>query len=75
MWFANDSDRDTVWIADRHRSKITGRGKGEGFVSARVGDGTYVAMYISMVERMVDALRDISVLLLVAVNFNARVIE
>ena len=31
-WFADDFDRAAVWIADRHRSKITGRGKGKGFV-------------------------------------------
>ena len=75
----------TTPVAGRHRSKITGRGKGEGFVWARVGDVTYVSVYISpnlrrseflrQVERMEDALRDISGLLLVAGDFNARAIE
>ena len=27
-WFADDSEMAAVWIAGRHRSKITGRGKG-----------------------------------------------
>ena len=84
-WFADDSDMAAVWIAGRHRSKITGRGKEEGFVWARVGGVTYVSVYISpnlrrneflrQVERMEDVLRDISRLLLVAGDFNARAIE
>ena len=52
---------------------------------ARVGDVTYVSVYISpnlrrneflrQVERMDDVLRDISGLLLIAGDFNARAIE
>ena len=85
IWFADDSDSATVWIAGRHRSKIAGRGKGVGFVWAHVGDVTYVSVYISpnlrrneflrQVECMEDVLRDISGLLLVAGDFNARAIE
>ena len=84
-WFADDSNTAADWIAGRHKPKITGRSKGKGFVWARVGDVTYVSVCISpnlrrtefliRVERMEDALRDISGLLLVAGDFNARAIE
>ena len=59
---SDDSEIAAVWIAGRHKSKITGRGKGE-------------SEFLRQVKRMEDAFRDISGLLLAAGDFNTRAIE
>ena len=84
-WLANTSRTVVLWLRGRARSQITNQGKGADYVWAKVGDVTYVNVYLTpncstaefeqKVEALEDVLRNITGNVILAGDVNARAIE
>lgn len=83
-WFKNDTGTSAIWVRNT-RVRVLSNGAGDDYVWAKVGDLTYVSVYLTpnctagafkdKVDRLEDALRDLPGDLVVAGDLNARAIE
>ncbi len=84
-WYSNASNTSAIWVRGGSAARVQGSGRGDDFVWATIGNVTHVSVYLSpnkrgqaflqMVERLEDALRFFNGNLVIAGDFNSRVIE
>ncbi|XP_046735014.1 uncharacterized protein LOC124404723 [Diprion similis] len=84
-WITNETETAAIWVRGTARARTAARGVGDDYVWARVGAVTYVSVYltpncaaaefVAKVALLEDGLRDLAGDLVVAGDFNARVIE